>query len=449
MSRLFYLLDRARRPLFWRSFAEMKEYEGSYIEIVNERLRRLLLHAISNVPFYRAMNIPKVLIEANPFTALSAFPIVDKSLLMKKFRDFCVEQLPKDAYENSTGGSTGQPLKVIQDNTYAQYSSAGKFLFYSWAGWKPGAKILKIWGSPRDVLQQKGTLKGKISSMLYKVKVLDAFKISSDDAKRYLQEYESFKPDILECYVDAAYTLALHIKQAGMTVKHKPKGVVVSAGTLYPELEKVITEVFHAPVINRYGSREAGDIACTCPAGNIHVNPFTHYVEIVDDKGNPIEEGTGHLILTLLTNFTMPLIRYRIGDMATIKKDIAPCPCGRDWQTLASIDGREGSVFRKRDGSIISPLFFVHFFGVVHNKGFISKYQAIQEDYDHIILKVCLLHGFDANSKDVKQGMDQLISDIKHVMGADVEVEVQFVDDIPPLPSGKYVYAISRVSENL
>jgi len=84
----------------------------------------------------------------------------------------------------------------------------------------------------------------------------------------------------------------------------------------------------------------------------------------------------------------MPLIRYKIGDMATVKKNNPPCPCGRDWQTLESVDGRSGSVFRKRDGSVVNPLFFVHFFGVVHNKGFISKYQAIQEDYDHIVLKV-------------------------------------------------------------
>jgi len=290
----------------------MKNFDGSYVEIVSERLKTILQHAALNVPFYRNIDIPKDLIEADPFAALSAFLIVDKSMLMKNQQAFCVECLPQYAYENSTGGSTGQPLEGI-------------------------------------------------SSMLYKIKVLDAFRISADDAKKYVQAYETYKPDILECYVDAAYTLALHIKQTELLVKHRPKGVIVSAGTLYPEFEKTIKEVFQAPVMNRYGSREAGDIACTCPAGNIHVNLYTHYVEIMDDEGNPVEEGTGHVVLTLLTNFTMPLIRYKIGDMATIKKHDAPCPCGRDWQILVSIDGRSGSVFRKRDGSIISPLFFVHF----------------------------------------------------------------------------------------
>ena len=448
MNRVFALFDHARRPLFWKSLSEMNSSRLSYREIVPDRLKALLLHAVENVPFYRELVVSKDAIENDPVRALKEFPIIEKETLMKDQKAFCIDPLPADAYENSTGGSTGTPLQVIQDKWYSQNSLAGKYLFYTWAGWMPGAKILKIWGSPRDVLQQEENVKGKVSSMLYKIKVLDAFRISTDDAKNYLREYEAYKPDILECYVDAAYTLALYVKQTGMTVKHKPRGVIVSAGTLYPEFEKIIKEVFQAPVINRYGSREAGDIACTCPEGAIHVNPFTHFVEIVDNNGNPIEDGTGHVVLTLLTNYTMPLIRYKIGDMATVKKNNPPCPCGRDWQTLESVDGRSGSVFRKRDGSVVSPLFFVHFFGVVHNKGFISKYQAIQEDYDHIVLKVRLRQGFDADNMEVKQGMEQLKKDIKHVMGEDVRVEVRFVEDIPPLPSGKYVYAISKVDGN-
>lgn len=448
MNPVFACFDRIRRPLFWKSLSEMNSSKLPYREIVPDRLKALLLHAIENVPFYRQLGVSRGLVEDDPVRALKDFPIIEKETLMKDQKAFCIGPLPGDAYENSTGGSTGTPLQVIQDTWYSQNSLAGKYLFYTWAGWKPGAKILKIWGSPRDVLQQKATIKGQVSSMLHKIKMLDAFRISMDDAKKYLREYEACKPDILECYVDAAYTLALHIKQTGMKVQHKPKGVIVSAGTLYPEFEKTIKGVFQAPVINRYGSREAGDIACTCPEGSIHVNPFTHYVEIIDDNGHRVEEGTGHVALTLLTNYTMPLIRYKIGDMATVKKHNPPCPCGRDWQTLESVDGRSGSVFRKRDGSVVSPLFFVHFFGVVHNKGFISKYQAIQEDYDNIVLKVCLRQGFAAGSGEVKQGMEQLQKDIRHVMGEDVSVEVRFVDDIPPLPSGKYVYAISKVEGN-
>lgn len=169
----------------------MNSSKLSYREIVPDRLKALLLHAVENVPFYRKLVVSRDAIENDPVRALKEFPIIEKETLMKDQKAFCIDPLPEDAYENSTGGSTGTPLQVIEDKWYSQNSLAGKYLFYTWAGWMPGSKILKIWGSPRDVLQQKGNVKGKVSSMLHKIKVLDAFRISMDDAKKYLREYEA------------------------------------------------------------------------------------------------------------------------------------------------------------------------------------------------------------------------------------------------------------------
>lgn len=446
MNPIFAIVDKIRRPLFWKSLSEMNSSRLSYREIVPDRLKALLLHAVENVPFYRKLVVSRDAIENDPVRALKEFPIIEKETLMKDQKAFCIDPLPEDAYENSTGGSTGTPLQVIQDKWYSQNSLAGKYLFYTWAGWMPGAKILKIWGSPRDVLQQKESVKGKVSSMLHKIKVLDAFRISMDDAKKYLREYEAYKPDILECYVDAAYTLALHIKQTGMTVKHKPRGVIVSAGTLYPEFEKTIKDVFQAPVINRYGSREAGDIACTCPEGAIHVNPFTHYVEIVDNNGNSIEEGTGHVVLTLLINYTMPLIRYKIGDMATVKKNNPPCPCGRDWQTLEQINGRTGCLFRLQDGTILSYHLFSYFIGNILENSCFKKFQVVQESYDLFVFKVVLKA--DCDDLEANGQINEARKLFQKIIGENVDFVVEVCEDIPPLPSGKYVYAISKVEGN-
>lgn len=429
----------------WELYEHMRQFKDGSRDLTQVRLADILRHAARTVPFYKEC-IDIKLRKENALNILAGLPIITKKDLNIQPNLFKSSEPGKGVYENFTGGSTGQPLRVLQDQAYFNWASGTQYLFYEWAGWKPGEKILKIWGSQRDVLGQTATFKSRLSSNLRKIRVLDAFKISSQDVRRYVAEIESYRPAILECYVDAAYTLAKEIIQQGITLSHKIKGVLVSAGTLYPEFESVIKEAFLAPVINRYGSREAGAIACTCPDGQIHVNPFTHFVEIVDNNGNRLEEGTGRVILTLLTNRTMPLIRYEIGDLATIRKQDAPCLCGRDWQILERVDGRLGSCFHRKDGSTISSLFFVHFVGVVHNAGLFDRYQIVQESYEEVAVRLILSSGLNPENESVIKSLGEIERDFRKVLGENIRIRFSFEKEISPLPSGKYQYAYSRVN---
>lgn len=428
----------------WEYYEEMRRFKTGSREMTQTRLAHILRHAARTVPFYKGLIDPEMTTEG-AFDVLASLPIVTKKDLNTQADLFKSSEPGKGVYQNSTGGSTGEPLRILQDKHYFDQASGTKYLFYDWAGWEPGERISKIWGSQRDVLGQTATFKARASSKLRKIQMLDAFKISPEDVPKYIEAIDSYRPSVLECYVDAAYTIAKEMIRQGLKPKHQVKGVLVSAGTLYPEFDSMIREEFRAPVINRYGSREAGDIACTCPDGRIHVNPFTHYVEIVDKEGKQIEEGTGRVILTLLTNYTMPLIRYEIGDLATIRQQDTPCPCGRDWQTLERVDGRMGSLFYKRDGTAISPLFFVHFVGVVHNSGLFEKYQIIQEDFERILIKLVLAEDLQPFEDVVQSSLEKIRGDFKKVLGGGTEIDFSFEEQIPPLPSGKYLYALSKI----
>jgi len=118
--------------------------------------------------------------------------------------------------------------------------------------------------------------------------------------------------------------------------------VMVSAETLTDGMRETMERVFRAPVVNRYGTRETGGIACECRhRRGLHVTVLTHHVEVVRPDGRAAAPGeVGDLVITLLTNYSMPLIRYRIGDRGAFVADGAPCPCGRTMPRLATVAAR-------------------------------------------------------------------------------------------------------------
>jgi phenylacetate-CoA ligase len=219
-----------------------------------------------------------------------------------------------------------------------------------------------------------------------------------------------------------------------------PAGVVATAETLYEFMRAEIEDVFNAPVYNRYGSRECGDIAAECPeARTLHVFPWTCYLEIIDKNGHVLPPGEeGEVVVTLLTNRSMPLIRYRIGDRATLLPD-GRCACGRAGQRLASVAGGSGDMFRRRDGELVHAEFFVE---LLRLKPWIRGYQAVQRDYDWVEILV-VPYG---DLRPAEAEVAALQADTRSVMGPGCRLDLRFVSDLPRSGSGKWRYAISHVA---
>ena len=76
--------------------------------------------------------------------------------------------------------------------------------------------------------------------------------------------------------------------------------------------KKILTRVFGVPVLNLYGSTETGHLLMENARGEMQRSEATAFLEIVDADAR----GIGDLIVTTLSNDFMPLLRYRIGDLA-------------------------------------------------------------------------------------------------------------------------------------
>ena len=158
--------------------------------------------------------------------------------------------------------------------------------------------------------------------------------------------------------------------------------------------------------------------------------------ELLDMNTNTIrDEGMGELLITNLTNYSMPLIRYKIGDVAVIQKDMEKQK--GSFATITQLIGRTNSYLKKKDGAMIHGEFVTHLF---YNKKWVENFQVIQKDYENIQFKIVLSRGCKADEKEISI----MISDLKKVYG-DCNIEIQYVENIPKLKSGKYQFVITEI----
>lgn len=370
---------------------------------------------------------------------MQTIPILSKEIIRKNFEDLKSLDLYKRRwFINSSGGSTGEPVKVIQDNDYLIHSEARKLLSFSWAGLNVGEHLIRLWGSERDILG-KGVRYEKFKDFIQNRKTLNSFILTPNMMEEYIQIINKSHSYSILAYANAAYEISKYGNKNQLSI-NKPKTIISTSGNLHSFIRDEIEKFFNCNVFDQYGSREVSCIASECSFHEgLHVSEETMIVEIVDDNGSPCEiEQEGDILVTSLMNYSMPLIRYKIGDRGIFARGL--CKCGKPYKRLKSISGRKMDNFKLIDGTIIPSEYFIHFIGVVLNKGSIKKVQLIQKKYDLVHLKL-VYSGMNISEKE----MNDLIKSVRDVMGKDCEVKLFVQEDILPSPSGKFRYTICEI----
>ena len=163
----------------------------------------------------------------------------------------------------------------------------------------------------------------------------------------------------------------------------------------------------------------------------MHINCRDIYLEI--DSPNPYTQP-GEILITQLNNYVMPFIRYRIGDIGILSDEV--CPCGNALPILGDLLGRTTATFRTRTGMLVHGGYFTQQF---YDLGGVNQFQIIQETLRHCVLKLVV------NERWTETARRYLVQSIQKVLGADVGVTVEFVDEIPLPTSGKRQFTISKV----
>ena len=390
---------------------------------------------------YFASTLPSLeQIEQDPVAALGATPVLTKSLMRTEGVRLLANRKRAGVRRNTSGGSTGEPAVFYQDAAYRRWNRAGKLLFDHWTGVSAGHRKAVLWAVPSELADPK-PWRRRLRERLWNRYTLNAYRMSDGNLRAYLDRLEADPPDQLQVYAESGFELGRFALAEGRRI-NGITAVLSSAGTLYSDMRETMEEAFGAPVFNRYGSREVGDIACECSMHRgLHVNPVTHYVEVLRDDDAPAASGElGRVVVTSLTNFTQPLIRYEIGDMARWSEE--ECPCGSKWPLLAEVSGRVTDQLKAVDGTLVYGGALRQF---LYEMPYVQKYQWVQYRLEQITLRIVVDANAPPSELDWQRDVHWLEQEVQEVLGDRIRLHVEIVDEIPPSPSGKHLYVRSEV----
>ncbi len=171
--------------------------------------------------------------------------------------------------------------------------------------------------------------------------------VSGGMTARQVTLIRDLRPDVLTCTPSYAIRLGEALAEAGLT---RETGLSLKVGVFgaepwTQEMRVRLNELLGIRALDIYGLSEVigPGVACECvtAADGLHVNEDHFLVEALDVfTGEPVPYGTpGELTFTTLTKEAMPLLRYRTGDIATLRP--GTCECGRTLVKMSKVTGRK------------------------------------------------------------------------------------------------------------
>lgn len=122
---------------------------------------------------------------------------------------------------------------------------------------------------------------------------------------------------------------------------------------LTPLGAQIATE-WNASACSTYGITELASSLCECSAGRGgHLHPKLLHVEIVDDDGRAVPDGTsGQLVATTIGVEAMPMVRFATGDVTFLTRE--RCACGVWTPRIGPILGRRDQAMKIK-GTTVYP----------------------------------------------------------------------------------------------
>jgi len=386
-------------------------------ELQWKKLKALLKHSYENVLFYhRKFDEAKVKPDdIRRLEDLTKIPVTTKAELQRlpieavTARNIDLETCVK----TRTSGSTGIPLTLFLDKRAVEYGDRLWVRMYIRNG-------LRIWDK-MAVIRDPAYFPKKSRFKNVQAKVIRRKYISSfEDAEHHIRALEQYRPQAIRGYSSSLGEIASVLKDRNEHMS--PRIVFTGAAVLTKLARSLIVESFGVNPLDNYGTMEFSLVAWECTKhSGYHINVDGMVTEFLDGNEKVAPGETGEVVCTGLTNYAMPLIRYRLHDVVVPSDE--ECPCGVRLPLLKSVEGRLNDFLIASDGRRIPPSRFYPF--PFDDYSGIKQFKVTQDRRNRIVVQLVV----DDDLFDFSR-LDKARLRIQGLFGADMQVDFDIVDKI-------------------
>lgn len=335
--------------------------------------------------------------------------------------------------EDFTSGKTGIPLRVLRTPLAQLFYNAQTLRHHFWCGRDFRRKLAAIrmadggerderfpnWGHPEGTVFATGPAAR-----------LDWHSSTEEQVAFLLRE----QPDYLVISAGVLGEVARHFRERGLRLD-RLAGISTFGSQVGPQLRPLVRAAFGLDFSDMYSAVEVGHIALQCPSfEHYHVAAECTLVEVLNEAGEPCGPGEiGSAVVTSLHNYAMPLLRYRLGDLAEVGPS---CPCGRGLPVLRQIIGRERDLIVLPSGERQHIWYGIRKFAEYKQ---IQQLQIVQKTVRDLEVKLVIRGAFGPAQEE------ELRQKLAGAFGPDMSIAFVYVDAIPRGPSGKFEDFVSEV----
>jgi len=400
-------------------------------KIQYKKLKLIIKQAYENVPYYnKKFKNARIKPEnIKSIKDINKLPIITKDQIQStQIGNLLATNYKRHGEFRTTSGSSGLNLTIFIDKKTANIEEA----IWTRALHQNGVRLrdkLAVITDPRHFSKK---------TMLEQIKLHKKTHISIfDNPKKQIELLNNFKPDVIRGYTSSLILIAEELKNK--TKKISPRLIFTCAEQMHPKSRQMLKSVFNnSEIFDNYACSEFGLLAWECSSHKgYHINSDSIFIEVLKNEEPVGPEERGEIICTSLTNLTMPLIRYRIGDVGIRSKE--ECPCGVTLPMMKLVEGRVDDFLRTTKGELISPTIFYPY--PFENMEMIKQFKVTQERKDKLKIELVVKE----NTKIVKQIFEHATKQIQQSFGKDMKVDFQILDKINLDSNGKLRKIISLI----
>ena len=349
----------------------------------------------------------------------------------------------KNIYIANTSGSTGNPLFFAKNKKAHAMDWALIKNRYSWHGLKLSSKQARFFGTP---MKTTTMYQEKIKDWIMNRVRFPVFDLSAATLNDNLDEFEKTRFDHIYGYTNSLVLFArflirneIVLKDLCPTLTH----CITTAEVLTKDDRVTLENAFGIQVINEYGASEVGLIAFEKPNNEWLLSEEILFYETINDMGLVSNENEGNIVVTNFNNKAMPFIRYNIGDIGVISKNLTKN--GRN-KKLEHLLGRENDMIilpdnRKLPGfAIVKPFDYYLAENLSNHTGDLKEFVFRQTNPNEFILDIIMDRDFTNNE------IERIKHIIKSSLKSDVNIFINRVKKIKREKSGKLKQFYSEIT---